>query len=109
MPKICHMSGVSAVIDLPLLPVPAAVKWAFTDWTDLALRGGEDYELLFACSPAVFERVCCYFRRFRLRAPIRIGEITGAGERGPVVRLRDAAGRLRDVEPGGFSHFGELD
>ncbi len=105
LPKICQMSGVSAVIDLPLLPVPAAVKRAFTDWTDLALRGGEDYELLFSCSPAVFERVCCYFRRFRLRRPIRIGEITEPEERGPVVRLRDAAGRLRDAEPGGFSHF----
>ncbi|HEU4792214.1 MAG TPA: thiamine-phosphate kinase [Nitrolancea sp.] len=107
LPKICRMSGVSAVIDLPLLPVPTAVKWAFTDWTDLALRGGEDYELLFACPPPVFERVGCRFRRFRLREPIRIGEITEPGERGPVVRLRDAAGTLRDVEPGGFSHFGK--
>lgn len=105
LPKICGMSGVSAVIDLPLLPVPAAVKWAFTDWTELALRGGEDYELLFACSPVVFERVRGRFRRFRLREPVRIGEITEPGEPGPVVRLRDAAGKLRDVEPGGFSHF----
>lgn len=106
LPKICRMSGVSAVINLPLLPVPAAVKWAFTDWTDLALRGGEDYELLFSCPPVVFKRVRYHFRRFRLREPIRIGEITEPGERGPVVRLRDAAGRLRDIEPGGFSHFG---
>lgn len=107
LPKLCHLSGVSAVVDLPLIPVPAAVKWAFTDWVDLALRGGEDYELLFACPPVVFERVRCRFRRFQLREPVRIGEITEPGDEGPSVRLRDAAGKPRDIEPGGFSHFGE--
>jgi thiamine-monophosphate kinase len=107
LPKLCRMSDVSAVVDLPLLPVPASVRWAFTDWTDLALRGGEDYELLLACPPVVFERVCRHFRRFRLREPVRIGEITEPGEHGPIVRLRDAAGQQRDIEPGGFSHFGE--
>lgn len=109
LPKLCRMSDVSAVIDLARLPVPAAVKWAFTDWEDLALRGGEDYELLFTCPPEVFERVRRRFRRFGLPEPVQIGEITKPGEQGPAVRLRDAAGQLREIEPGGFHHFGERD
>jgi thiamine-monophosphate kinase len=105
LPKLCRMSGVSAIVDLPRLPVPSAVKWAFPNWADLALHGGEDYELLFACPLSVFDQVCRTFRRFRLPAPIRIGNIVELGEHAPAMRLRDAYGRLRDIEPGGYQHF----
>ena len=48
LPKILAASGVAARLDEGAIPVAAAVRALFPDeWVDLALRGGEDYELLF--------------------------------------------------------------
>ena len=48
LPKILAASGVAARLDEGAIPVAAAVRALFPDeWLDLALRGGEDYELLF--------------------------------------------------------------
>lgn len=105
LPKMCQASGVSAVVEIARVPIPNAIKWNFTDWFDLALRGGEDYELLFTASPTVFERVCRAFRLAGLRGPWRIGEIVAAGAKGPEVKIREATGKVREVEPGAFSHF----
>lgn len=106
LPKMCAASQVSAIVDLPRVPIPHAVQWGFPDWFDVALRGGDDYELLFACPPEVFERVVRAFHRAGLRAPDRIGEVIEAGDEGPRVRVREASGRMKDVEPGAYSHFG---
>lgn len=105
LPKVCERSGVSAIVDAYRLPVPNAVKWGFEDWQELALRGGEDYEILFTAPPLVFERVCHAFQRAGLRRPIRIGQIVEAGAGGPQVKLRDLLGRTEVVEPGGYAHF----
>ncbi|GBD15144.1 Thiamine-monophosphate kinase [bacterium HR26] len=105
LPKICERSGVSAIVDLFRLPIPNAIKWGFSDWRDLALRGGDDYELLFTAPPHVFERVCRAFRRAGLRPPFRIGQIVEAGTEGPQVKLRNVLGKLEVVEPGGYTHF----
>lgn len=105
LPKICERSGVSAIIETYRLPVPNAIKWGFPDWRDLALRGGEDYELLFTAPPQVFERVCHVFRRARLRPPVSIGQVVEAGAEGPQVKLRDLLGKLEVVAPGGYTHF----
>lgn len=106
LPKLCKLSGVSAVLDLPRLPIPNSMKWGFPDWFDLALRGGEDYELLFSAPPHVYQRVERSFRRAGLPRPFRIGEIVEAGAEGPQVRIRQASGRLEPVDPGAFTHFG---
>ena len=46
--KMCAASGVGAVIDANRVPVSKDLRRAFPDdWTDLALTGGEDYELVF--------------------------------------------------------------
>lgn len=105
LPKICERSGVSAIVDLFRLPIPNAIKWGFSDWRDLALRGGEDYELLFTAPPHVFERVCRAFRRAGLRPPFRIGQIVEAGTEGPQIKLRNVLGKLEAIEPGGYTHF----
>ena len=106
LPKICSASGVSAVIDMLRVPIPNAIRWAFDDWFDMAMRGGEDYELLFTAPAPVFSRAILAFRRVGLRAPIAIGEIVEAGPDGPSLRVRGASGRVRDIAPGAFSHFG---
>lgn len=56
LPKLCAASGVGARIDVSRLPVSEALQAAAgaigrPDW-ELALSGGEDYELLLAVAPA---------------------------------------------------------
>ena len=46
--KLCTASSVGAVIDPSLLPVDPTLKSPFPkEWQNLAMTGGEDYELLF--------------------------------------------------------------
>ena len=46
--KMCAASGVGAVIDADRVPAGEHLRHTFPDdWTDLALAGGEDYELVF--------------------------------------------------------------
>lgn len=106
LPKMCEQSDVSAIIDLPRVPIPHSIRWGFPDWYDIALRGGEDYELLFAAPPETVERVQRVFRRLGLAAPFVIGQITKPDADGPSVKIRDASGRVHPVEPGAFTHFG---
>jgi len=103
--KLCRASNVSAIVDLFRVPVPNAVKWAFPDWQEIALTGGDDYELLFTASPAVFARVTRAFARAGLLPPRAIGEVIEAGPAGPMVQLRDAAGRCRPAEARAYDHF----
>jgi thiamine-monophosphate kinase len=53
---ICEMSGVGASLDPEAIPIAHATRlaaaWLGQDATVLALQGGEDYELLFTCTPA---------------------------------------------------------
>jgi thiamine-monophosphate kinase len=104
LPKLLAASGVSARIDAAALPVPAAVRALFPDrWLELALRGGEDYELLFTAPPEAFARI--------ERAAGDLGETVAAiGEIEPVdaaalLRLRDADGVEHAIAPGAFDHF----
>lgn len=95
---LCTASRVGARIELARLPCSAAVRRADVG---LALRGGEDYELLFAVPPrrqAALARAAS-----SLGCPItRIGECT----RGAGVRIVDATGRETATGGGGFDHFG---
>jgi thiamine-monophosphate kinase len=48
LPRLCAASGTDAEIDTDCLPVfPSAAAWDY-DPVELALHGGEDFELLFA-------------------------------------------------------------
>ena len=106
LPKLCDASGVSALIDATKIPIPSSVRWAFTDWFDLATRGGEDFELLFSASPTAFHRVCRVFGRVGLPEPYRIGVMQDPGEDGPEIKLRKQNGQIETVEPGAYVHFG---
>lgn len=106
LPKLCEASGVTALIDATKIPIPSSIRWAFTDWFDLATRGGEDFELLFTASPVVFHRVCRAFRRAGLAQPFQIGVIEESAEEGTQIKLRQQNGRIEVVEPGAFVHFG---
>jgi len=97
---ICQASQVSAQIDTDRVPILPAVKANFGDRAlELALSGGEDYELLFTGSTEVINKV-----RMAASCPITvIGDIVSSrmGE----VTIVDRQGNPIDQHGGGWEHF----
>jgi len=109
LPKIVAASRVAARLDEASIPVAAAVRALFPDeWMDLALRGGEDYELLFTAPRREWDTIEAAARTTG-DTITAIGEIVAAGSdlqaRGIELVGRD--GTYRTVSPGAFDHFGE--
>jgi thiamine-monophosphate kinase len=104
LPKLCARSGVGAVVDLATLPVPAAVREFFpADWPELALRGGEDFELLVAVSP---DRLPAAHAALASRALPPLTIIGAVEPPGPIpLWLRHPDGRREPLAPGAFDHF----
>lgn len=97
---ICEASRVSARIRQDLVPIHPALRTSFKDDCEqLALSGGEDYELLFTAPSKVIEKV-----KRAVSCPVTVvGEITG--EMPGQVTLVDAAGNSVPVQQGGWDHF----
>jgi thiamine-monophosphate kinase len=97
---ICRESKVGARIDIDYVPIHQAVRDNFGERAlELALGGGEDYELLFTADASIIGRV-----KEVARFPITIiGEITAdkAGE----VTLVDIKGKPVDIPGAGWEHF----
>jgi thiamine-monophosphate kinase len=92
---LCHESGVGAEIYAASLPLhPLAVSHG--SGLDLALNGGEDYELLFAAPTSV--RIPHSIAGARVTC---IGELMG----NRVISLTGQDGRRRTLKPGGWEHF----
>ncbi|RKY02492.1 thiamine-phosphate kinase [Candidatus Poribacteria bacterium] len=103
---ICRMSGVGALIEAERIPISDQLR-RFCELTgrsalDLALNGGEDYELLFTFREERLAEIEEVFERLDLRLSI-IGRITPPGE-GVSVEIE---GEKRPLLPGGFDHWGE--
>ncbi len=98
--RICEASGVSARVDINRLPIHETVQVNFGEKAvELALAGGEDYELLFTGSAANIERL-----RTEIGCPVTvIGTIT-AGEPGKI-SLFDAQGNPIAAGQAGWTHF----
>ena len=106
--EICAMSGVAAVVERALVPIdPKAAGLARASGGDpyeLALHGGEDYQLLLAVAPEGLEEL-------RELARVFGAEITPVGRFAPgepEVRLREASGEERPLVPAGHDHFRAL-
>ena len=57
LPKLCQASGLAARVVVDSVPIHPEVKRAFGEKAlELALSGGEDYELLFTASEATIEK-----------------------------------------------------
>lgn len=99
---LCTASGVGALIDSSLLPIDERVVELCgrraLDPLQLALHGGEDFELLFTVKPADAPRLPRRVDGVGIR---RIGEITEASEG---VRISEGA-RVWELKPGGWKHF----
>lgn len=97
---ICAASEVGARIDVDRVPAGPELKEGFGDQArELALAGGEDYELLFTGSPEVITRV-------KQAAPCLItvvGQVTADKESG--VTLADGRGQPFHLKKTGWEHF----
>jgi thiamine-monophosphate kinase len=101
---LCVASGVGAEIDVAALPMLPATRVladaAGVDARDLALYGGEDYELLIAAPPALATRIIADAHG-AIGIPVTmIGHILAE----PGLFRRDAATRL-PLEPRGWDHL----
>jgi thiamine-monophosphate kinase len=97
---ICQESAVGSIIYCEKLPVRSEVQKAFGKKSlNMALSGGEDYQLLFTARPAVIERVSQ-----SSACPVTvIGEII-AEDTGKVIVV-DAKGGRFYPEIAGWDHF----
>ncbi len=97
---VCKMSRVGARVEADRLPVHPAVRGNFGDKsTELALSGGEDYELLFTAGPEVMAKA-----RDALTCPVTvIGEITA--DNAGAVTVVDREGNPFILHSTGWEHF----
>ncbi len=97
---LCEASKVSARVELEQLPIHTLSKANFPNYLDLALYGGEDYELLFTASKATIDQV-----RKALSCPITvIGDITKE-DISDRVTLLDSKGNPIPYDRSGWEHF----
>jgi len=94
--RLCEAGGVGARVWTELLPHPHLED--LHDSLQLALHGGEDYQLLFTVDPRQASRFPARFRGIPLH---HIGEITRAKR----VVLHQATGRVETLRPRGYDHF----
>lgn len=98
--KLCHSSGLAARLYSDKIPVHPLLRQAFPDdYVELALNGGEDYQLLFTAPAEVMARVMPQLPE----AAAVVGELT-AGEPGRVTVV-DTSGVERVAARGGWDHF----
>ena len=97
---ICQASGVGARLETERLPIRAEVKSAFGAGSlEMALSGGEDYQLLFSAQPAVVEKV-----QEASEYPVTvIGEVF-AGSSG-AIEVIDRKGQPYRTRETGWDHF----
>jgi thiamine-monophosphate kinase len=93
---LCEESGVGAELDAALIPRARVGKPSKKVDLDLALHGGEDYELLFTV-------------RAGKRIPAQIAGVTvteiGRITRGPKIFLRIQSNKVQELKPRGWQHF----
>ena len=101
---VCRASGVGAKIPRDKVPISPRVREAAPILglaaLDLALKGGEDYQLLFTVSPHRVPALLAAFSQNGLDPPLPLGEIIP----GEGVRLSTSMGD-QDISGGGFNHF----
>ncbi len=96
LPRLCAASRVGAQIDGHFLPTTSLAE--FGDAQDLALNGGDDYELLFTVRKRNATRVPRNLHGLRLT---HIGEITR--ERQILIRTKE--GKATRLQSGGWDPF----
>ena len=100
--KLCAASSVGAEIDASSVPVDPELAPAFPDdWLDLALGGGEDYELLFTAPAGTVERIAG-----EIDTPVTV--IGGTVDTSEGVTVLDASGAPIALPHQGWDHLESL-
>lgn len=98
---VCERSGLAAVVEWASVPVDGSLAGSpETDRRQLALAGGDDYELLFSAPFAARAEVVERSVAGGVRVT-RIGRLQG----GSGVVVQDASGQGITPHRGGFDHF----
>ena len=109
LPKILSASRVSARLEERKIPVAAAVRALFAnEWIDLALRGGEDYELLFTAPPGVRTAIERAMQEVGGTATF-VGDIVPKGSDDPTIEIMGMDNQVRTELPGAFDHFSAVE
>ncbi len=97
---ICESSGAGADLNVDLLPIHPAVGRTFGERArEIALSGGEDYELLFTGKAEIIDRV-----KAQLSCPVTaIGQIVPSDP--GKIKLLDADGNPVKIDKAGWEHF----
>jgi len=99
---ICEASKVNARIDIAQVPIHPLVKANFPNYLELALYGGEDYELLFTADKAIVDQA-----KEALICPVTvIGDVMKESLPNRVT-LMDSKGNVVPYKKGGWEHFRE--
>jgi thiamine-monophosphate kinase len=96
--RICHQSGVGALVEAAYIPISDDAK-SGPDPLDAALNDGEDFELLFTLGTEQWDRLQGLWED-----PVsiaRIGTITDTGR----MQIRMPDGQVNDLEPHGYEHL----
>ncbi|HZZ39330.1 MAG TPA: thiamine-phosphate kinase [Acidobacteriaceae bacterium] len=96
---LCEESGVAAVLEEALLPIHPLARES-PDALQLALNGGEDYELLFTVRPT--QRIPRSIAGVPLR---RIGTIGRRRAGQPLILLKTIDNRSLPIRAAGWQHF----
>jgi thiamine-monophosphate kinase len=101
---ICRASGVGARLEAAAIPISPGLRQVAQEIKrspmDLALKGGEDYQLLFTLPPERTQPLAQVFQQAGLPQPVKIGEVCAGRE----VVLAGAAGE-EIISGQGFDHF----
>lgn len=103
---IAAASGVAVVLERTRIPVHAAARaWNADDGAalELALAGGEDYELCFTAAPGAMEAALESFRTRFGFTPVRVGSV----QEGDGVHTMEEDGSIAPLHERGYDHFRE--
>ena len=104
--RICSASGVDAVLDAGRVPIAPALRSEFPDRAqELALTGGEDYELVYIADAATIAKVNAAQPTSRASDYGVVGEITPRRGSESTVRVLDETGDEIEFDAKGWDHF----
>ena len=104
--RICSASGVDAVLDAGQVPIAPALRSEFPYRAlELALTGGEDYELVYVADAATIAEVNAAQPTSRASDYGVVGEITPRRGSESTVRVLDETGYEIEFDAKGWDHF----
>ncbi|MAV91631.1 MAG: thiamine-phosphate kinase [Bdellovibrionaceae bacterium] len=105
--RLCHSSEVRAQIDGQQIPISKALKAFAQDCKknplELALFGGEDYELLFTCKEKSFSSLQLRFQKKFKKSLFALGKILPSKKQGPLLEWLHLSPNILAPKP--FEHF----